>query len=179
MYIGVNVVELSHTFPNAFYVSPINVDSIDTLHMILNIASDATVFTPAYHDFTTRMLYSPSIAALLTLCLLISQSYANPAAYVCQASCAVIVAARYVANGAIFGAVRAIRASPALLKCNTAFGTCQATCASVWVAHANGPTTLEQLEQQMGGMSLGSTANEDGGLDALMDGFAKMNIQRP
>ena len=117
-------------------------------------------------------------AILLVLCTLFNFSHANTAAYgVCQASCATVVAACYVANGAIFGAVRAVGAPPALLRCNTAFGTCQATCSTIWRARANNPTALDQLTQHMGGMSLGPRTDEERALDGLMDGFKKMNIK--
>jgi hypothetical protein len=118
------------------------------------------------------------MTVLLVFCTFLSHTNANPAAYgVCQASCAVVVAACYVANGAIFGAVRAAGAPPALLRCNTAFGACQATCSTVWKARANAPNALDQLSQQMGGMSLGPPSDDGGALDGLMDGFAKMNIK--
>lgn len=39
----------------------------------------------------------------------------------------------------------------------------------------NGPTVLDQLAQQMGGIFLGPPTVEEGELDGLMDGFAKMN----
>ncbi|GAB7333604.1 hypothetical protein MBLNU13_g05172t1 [Cladosporium sp. NU13] len=111
---------------------------------------------------------------LLMFCTFFGHGHANPAAYaVCQASCAVVVAACYIANGARFGTVRAVRAPPGLLRCNTAFGACQATCSTIWGAHANGPTMLDQLTQQMGGMSLGPPTDEEG----LKEGFAKMNIK--
>ena len=117
-------------------------------------------------------------AILLVFCTFFGKSHANPAAYgMCQASCAVVVAACYIANGARFGTVRAVGAPPALLRCNTAFGTCQATCSSVWRAHANGPTMLDQLAQQMGDMSLAPPKGEEGALDGIVDGFAKMNIK--
>ena len=74
-----------------------------------------------------------------------------------------------------FGTLRAVRAPPALLSCNNAFGPCQATCSTVLRARANGPTVLDQLMQQMGGLSLG--ANGEGAVDGLMDGFAKMNVE--
>jgi hypothetical protein len=115
---------------------------------------------------------------LLFFCTFFSYGHADPAAYgVCQAGCAAVVAACYIANGARFGTVRAVGASPGLLRCNTAFGTCQATCSTVWRAYANGATVLDQLAQQMGGMSLGPPTDEERALDGLMDGFAKMNIK--
>ena len=115
-------------------------------------------------------------AILLIFCTFFGHNHANPVAYgVCQANCAVVVAACYIANGARFGTVRAVGAPPALLSCNTAFGTCPTTCSTFWRARANGPTVLDQLVQQMGGLSLG--ANEEGAIDGLMDGFAKLNIK--
>lgn len=117
-------------------------------------------------------------SVLLIFCALLGHSNADPAAYgVCQASCAVVVAACYVANGTRFGTVRAVGAPPALLRCKAEFGTCQATCSSIWRARVDGPTMLDQLAQQMGGMSLGPPADQEGAFDGLMDGFAKINIK--
>jgi len=117
-------------------------------------------------------------AVFLTLCTLIVYSHAGPAAYgLCQAHCAAVITACYIKNGAIFGAVRAAGAPPALLRCNTAFGTCQATCASVWIVRATSSTAMDLLGQQMEDMSLGPTANEDEALGGLMEGFEKMNIK--
>ena len=116
-------------------------------------------------------------AILLIFCTFgLGHSHANPVAYgVCQASCAVVVAACYIANGDRFGTVRAVGAPPALLSCLTAFGTWQATCSPIWRARANGPTVLDQLMQQMGGLSLG--ANEEGAVGGLMDKFANVSIE--
>lgn len=109
---------------------------------------------------------------------MIEYSYASSSVYgACQASCAIVVASCYLLHGAVFGAVRAAGAPPALLRCNTAFGRCQATCATVWIARANVPTALKQLEQQMGEMSLTSTTGEEEALDLLRDGLVKLNIQ--
>jgi hypothetical protein len=36
---------------------------------------------------------------------------------------------------------------------------------------------MEQLEQQMGGISLGPTTNEERTLDGLANGFAEMKIK--
>lgn len=117
-------------------------------------------------------------AVLLIFCTFFGHSHANPAAYgVCQAGCAAAVAACYIANGAKFGTVRAVGAPPALVRCNTAFGTCQATCSTIWRARANGPTMLDQLAQQMRGMSLDPPTDGEGPLDGLMGEFAKMNIK--
>jgi hypothetical protein len=117
-------------------------------------------------------------AVLLVFCAFFKYSRANPAAYgLCQARRAAIVAACYVANGAMFGAVRGAEAPPALLRCNAAFGTCQATCSAVWKARANGSIVLDQLAQQMKGVSLGPPTEEARALDGIMDGFAKMNIK--
>jgi hypothetical protein len=113
-------------------------------------------------------------AVLLVFCTLFTSGRANQAEYgVCQAGCAAIVAACYVANGAVFGAVRADGAPPALLRCNAAFGTRQATCSTIWGARANSPDVLGQLAQQMGGMSLGPPTDEE----TALDGLAKMNIR--
>lgn len=131
-----------------------------------------------HHAYTATMHSMRLQVGLLLFCTLINHSHANPAAYgVCQASCAVVVAACHVANGAMFGAVRTAGAPPALFRCNTTFGTCQATFPTVWRARANSPTASDQLMQQMGGMALGSPTNEERALDGLMDGMAKTNIK--
>lgn len=117
-------------------------------------------------------------ATLFVLLTAIKHSHAIPAAYgACQASCATVVGGCYLLHGAVFGALRATFASPALLRCNAAFGRCQASCATIWIARTDGLTALEQLEQQMGGMSLGSAIREEEVLDSLRDGLAKMNIR--
>ncbi|GAA6028274.1 hypothetical protein JCM8097_006951 [Rhodosporidiobolus ruineniae] len=47
---------------------------------------------------------------------------------ICQAGCASLVVACYSAAGAVFGCVAAVAAPPAILACNSAFGSCQAAC---------------------------------------------------
>jgi hypothetical protein len=80
---------------------------------------------PTHHAYNTAMYHPRLKTTPLALCILIGHSHAHPAAYgICQASCAVVVAACYIANGAMFGTVRAVGASPSLLRCNTAYGTC-------------------------------------------------------
>jgi hypothetical protein len=124
------------------------------------------------------MRYQIPIAALFILIIAIKHSSAIPGAYgACQASCAIFVAGCYCFHGAVFGAVRAAGAPPAVLRCNAAFAKCQATCASIWIPRATGLTALEQLEQQRGGLSLGTTAGEDEAVSELGDVFAKMNLQ--
>ncbi|GAA5873123.1 hypothetical protein JCM16303_006949 [Sporobolomyces ruberrimus] len=51
----------------------------------------------------------------------------------CQAGFSAVVVACYSAAGAVFGCVPAagLAAGSALLACNSAFGTCSATCATV------------------------------------------------
>jgi len=59
---------------------------------------------------------------------------AGPISYgICQSGCACVVVACYTAAGAVFGTVpgAAAAACPAILACNSAFGTCSATCAGV------------------------------------------------
>jgi hypothetical protein len=132
--------------------------------------------TPQAH--TTNMRYQIPIAMLLILIVAIKHSDAIPGAYgACQTSCAILVAGCYCFHGAVFGAVRAAGASPAILRCNVAFAKCQATCASIWIPRAIDLTAVEQLEQQMGGLSLGPKTSEEEAVDALRDGFAKMNLQ--
>lgn len=131
-----------------------------------------------HRAYIAAMHYLRLQAVIPVFCTFVNYGHAKPAAYgACQASCAAIVAACYVANGAMFGAVRAAGAPPTLLRCNAAFGTCQATCSTVWRARANDPTALDQLSQQMGGMSLGPPTDEERALDGLIEGLAKMNIK--
>ncbi|KAG0129985.1 hypothetical protein HOY82DRAFT_563331 [Tuber indicum] len=59
---------------------------------------------------------------------------AGPISYgICQSGCAAIVCVCYSAAGAVFGTVPAAAAAamPAIVACNSAFGTCSATCAGV------------------------------------------------
>jgi hypothetical protein len=124
------------------------------------------------------MRYRIPIAALLILIVAIKHSDAIPGAYgACQASCAIFVAGCYCFHGAVFGTVRAAGAPPALLRCNAAFAKCQAMCASAWIPRTTGFGALQQLEQQMGGLSLGTTAGEDETVSELRDVFAKMDLQ--
>jgi hypothetical protein len=124
------------------------------------------------------MRYQIPIAALLILIVAIKHSDAIPGAYgACQASCAIFVAGCYCFHGAVFGTVRAAGAPPALLRCNAAFAKCQAMCASAWIPRTTGFGALQQLEQQMGGLSLGTTAGEDETVSELGDVFAKMDLQ--
>lgn len=58
---------------------------------------------------------------------------AGPLAYgICQAGCSVVVVACYAAAGVTFGTVVASLAPPAIIACNTAYGTCQAACATAF-----------------------------------------------
>ncbi|PWW74214.1 hypothetical protein C7212DRAFT_210569 [Tuber magnatum] len=59
---------------------------------------------------------------------------AGPISYgICQGGCAAVAVACYSGAGFIFGTVPATAAAaiPAVLACNSAFGTCSATCAGV------------------------------------------------
>ncbi|PVH85672.1 hypothetical protein DL98DRAFT_511255 [Cadophora sp. DSE1049] len=56
----------------------------------------------------------------------------GPVAYgICQAGCATVVTACYVAAGATWGATLGATAPATVVGCNTAFGICQAKCAIV------------------------------------------------
>jgi hypothetical protein len=58
--------------------------------------------------------------------------HAGPVAYaLCQAGCAGVVTACYGAGGATWGATLGATAPATIVACNTAFGACQATCATV------------------------------------------------
>lgn len=72
-------------------------------------------------------LHIPAIA----LIALAAPAYGGPIAYaICQGGCAGVVTACYAAAGAVFGTVAAAAAPPAIMACNTAWGTCQAACAA-------------------------------------------------
>jgi hypothetical protein len=66
---------------------------------------------------------------LILLSVLIGYVAAGPLALgLCSAGCAAVAVACYSAAGAIFGTVAAVAAPPAILACNSAFGTCMASC---------------------------------------------------
>ena len=68
-------------------------------------------------------------ATLITTIALIHFAAAGPLAYgICQAGCAAVVKACYLAAGYTFGTVFATAAPAAIIACNSAFGTCQAAC---------------------------------------------------
>ncbi|KAF2447884.1 hypothetical protein P171DRAFT_354022 [Karstenula rhodostoma CBS 690.94] len=78
-----------------------------------------------------------TIAATAVVGLLVGTAAAGPIGYgICQTGCAAIVVACYSAAGFTFGTVLAAAAPPAILACNSAYGTCQAACAVVLL----GPT---------------------------------------
>lgn len=53
----------------------------------------------------------------------------GPAAYgICQAGCAKVVMACYVAAGFTWGATAGLSAPPTIIACNVGFGACQAAC---------------------------------------------------
>lgn len=59
---------------------------------------------------------------------------AGPAGYgICQAGCAAVVTACYGAAGCVWGAT-IVGGPPAIVACNTAFGTCQAACWAALIA---------------------------------------------
>ena len=75
----------------------------------------------------------------LVLLLLVSTVVyvdAGPLAYgICQAGCATLVVACYSAAGAVFGTVTAgVGTAPAIIACNSAFGTCSSACAAAVLA---------------------------------------------
>ncbi|KAI1289864.1 hypothetical protein HDE_08452 [Halotydeus destructor] len=71
---------------------------------------------------------------LFILVLLASNAMAGPLLYgICQAGCAAVVVACYTAAGAVFGTVAAPAAPAAIVGCNSAFGTCSASCAAATI----------------------------------------------
>lgn len=76
-------------------------------------------------------IITPFVASLL----LATPALAGPAAYgVCQAGCATVVMACYSAAGFVWGATAGLGAPPAIIACNTAFGTCSTMCAALVLA---------------------------------------------
>lgn len=71
----------------------------------------------------------PTKILLFTLNI-VTPAAAGPIAYgICQAGCSALVIACYSAAGFTFGTVAAPAAPAAIVGCNSAFGTCQASCA--------------------------------------------------
>jgi hypothetical protein len=70
---------------------------------------------------------------ILALLATVQAVQGGPLAYaLCQAGCAGLVVACYSAAGFTFGTIPAGAATPAvILACNSAFGSCSATCAAV------------------------------------------------
>ncbi|GAA6052904.1 hypothetical protein JCM3770_004401 [Rhodotorula araucariae] len=79
-----------------------------------------------------------ALVALVALLSLTKSASAGPLAYgTCQAGCACLVVACYAAAGAVFGTITAgAGTAPAILKCNSAYGVCQAACAAAAAAPA-------------------------------------------
>ncbi|TVY92812.1 hypothetical protein LAWI1_G003505 [Lachnellula willkommii] len=72
------------------------------------------------------MKISRIIAALATTTTLVA---AGPAAYgLCQTGCVGVAVACYSAAGFTFGTVAAATAPAAIVACNSAYGSCCATC---------------------------------------------------
>lgn len=73
--------------------------------------------------------------ALFLALILLEEADAGPlAGAICSAGCAALVCACYGAAGAVFGTITAgVGTAPAILACNTAFGTCMSSCAAALV----------------------------------------------
>ncbi|KAI6186997.1 hypothetical protein M3Y98_00193900 [Aphelenchoides besseyi] len=70
--------------------------------------------------------------SLLMFLLFFDFASSGPIGYgVCQAGCAGVVMACYSAAGYTWGATLGASAPATIVACNTAFGSCQAACASV------------------------------------------------
>lgn len=81
------------------------------------------------------MRFKDFVLALAIFALLIIQVQSGPIAYgIFQAGCAGVVVACYSAAGFVFGNVLAAGAPPAIIACNTAYASCQASCAVVALA---------------------------------------------
>ncbi|CAG8960541.1 hypothetical protein HYFRA_00008261 [Hymenoscyphus fraxineus] len=67
------------------------------------------------------------LSTFALLAALLSSADSGPIGYgICQAGCASVVMACYSAAGFVWGATLGVAAPPAILACNSAFGTCQA-----------------------------------------------------
>jgi hypothetical protein len=78
------------------------------------------------------MKLSVTTNAATALLLLASTASAGPAGYcICEAECCAVVAACYSAASFTSDATLGATALASILTCNSAFGTCQATCAVV------------------------------------------------
>lgn len=74
-------------------------------------------------------------ATLLAFIAMLIPVQAGPIAYgVCLGGCSTLAVACYAAAGAVFGTVLPAGAPPAVLSCNTAFGSCSAACAAAFLA---------------------------------------------
>jgi hypothetical protein len=66
--------------------------------------------------------------------LAITSAHAGPITYgVCQAGCATLAVACYSAAGFVFSITFAAGAPPAIVSCNSAFGTCSGACATAFL----------------------------------------------
>ncbi|KAK8210875.1 hypothetical protein IWZ01DRAFT_541846 [Phyllosticta capitalensis] len=82
------------------------------------------------------------ITTLSASLALVASVAAGPCAYgICQTGCAAVVVACYAAAGFTFGTVAAPMAPPAIIACNSAYGTCQAACAAA-------VATLQEIIQE-------------------------------
>jgi len=81
------------------------------------------------------MRFTSALITVTGLALLASPTSAGLAPYgTCQAGCAKVVTACYIAGGATWGAVFGATAPATIAGCNSAFGKCQAACAKVLLA---------------------------------------------
>lgn len=72
------------------------------------------------------------LSTALAASLLATTASAGPAAYgICQAGCAGVVMACYVAAGFTWGATLGATAPTSIIGCNASYGACQAACAAV------------------------------------------------
>ncbi|KAF2130492.1 hypothetical protein P153DRAFT_366077 [Dothidotthia symphoricarpi CBS 119687] len=78
------------------------------------------------------MRFPTTLTTLTAMLALIPCATAGPIGYaICQAGCSSVVMACYAAAGFTWGATLGATAPASIVACNTAFGTCQAACATV------------------------------------------------
>ncbi|KAA1466913.1 hypothetical protein DENSPDRAFT_876911 [Dentipellis sp. KUC8613] len=73
-----------------------------------------------------------SLLPLAAAAALVPSVLGGPISYaICQTGCNTVAVACYAAAGFQFGTVLAVAAPATILACNSALGTCSATCAGI------------------------------------------------
>src|SRR6187549_3955451 len=85
--------------------------------------------THTHHPIQSQTTIKMRFANFLPILVLSALPATNAGAIgyaICQSGCAGLVTVCYAGAGAVFGAVAAVAAPPAILACNSAFGACSA-----------------------------------------------------